>query len=405
MDLETLDGLVSSVTVVAAQQARAVDLDASFPAEAVEALRKKGLMALIVPEREGGLGGDLSDYARTAEALGGTCMATALIWTMHCQQVDAISRHAVGDLRNEAIESIVKGFYVGSVTTDESTGGSLYSASSAIAPDPTSGQILLDRRAPIVTGGRHADAFLIKVRDSEEATSRETSLVFAPRADLQITVERDWNMLGMRGVENVSMRLSGELKGTYVVGRRGGFADIATDSFGPLAHIGWSASWLGCARSAAQRTTRFLRVRKSSKLKDSSVRESLAQVRMRLEVVSSLLWSCIQEVQRLRQEGRHLGEPSTQFRLNTLKLVASRECQRAVEELVNIVGLEHGYSQDSPLALERALRDMHAASLLYSNQRLRHSNGALAVLDPDVSVYGFAAANPYGRDKAGEVPR
>jgi alkylation response protein AidB-like acyl-CoA dehydrogenase len=70
--------------------------------------------------------------------------------------------------------------------------------------------------------------------------------------------------------------------------------------------------------------------------------------------------------------------------LNALKITASEECHAAVQDLVDAVGLRHGYLKDSPTGLERALRDLRSASLNYSNDRLHLADGKLALLDPGV---------------------
>ncbi|NEE17806.1 acyl-CoA/acyl-ACP dehydrogenase, partial [Streptomyces sp. SID7499] len=73
--------------------------EAAFPRESVEALREAGLFGLLVPTEHGGMGGDLGDLVDVAVLLAGGCLSTAMIWAMHCQQVDAVARHAGERLR------------------------------------------------------------------------------------------------------------------------------------------------------------------------------------------------------------------------------------------------------------------------------------------------------------------
>jgi alkylation response protein AidB-like acyl-CoA dehydrogenase len=79
-----------------------------------------------------------------------------------------------------------------------------------------------------------------------------------------------------------------------------------------------------------------------------------------------------------------LGAPSTQLLMNALKVTASEQCLAAVDELIEVVGMRHGYLKDSSLALERALRDLRSAALNYSNDRLHAVDGALVLLDSEV---------------------
>ena len=55
----------------------------SFPFENVEAMKQAGYTALVVPERHGGLGGDLLDFIRCQERLAQGCGPTALAINMH----------------------------------------------------------------------------------------------------------------------------------------------------------------------------------------------------------------------------------------------------------------------------------------------------------------------------------
>jgi acyl-CoA dehydrogenase len=56
----------------------------------------------------------------------------------------------------------------------------------------------------------------------------------------------------------------------------------------------------------------------------------------------------------------------------------------AVDDLVQLMGMFHGYLRDSPLALERTLRDLRSAPLNYSNDRLHAADGALVLMDQEV---------------------
>lgn len=49
-------GVVQEVVSVAAEHAERVDTDCAFPAEAVDALRKTGLLGLVLPREIGGMG-------------------------------------------------------------------------------------------------------------------------------------------------------------------------------------------------------------------------------------------------------------------------------------------------------------------------------------------------------------
>jgi alkylation response protein AidB-like acyl-CoA dehydrogenase len=200
---------------------------------------------------------------------------------------------------------------------------------------------------------------------------------------VEVTASGEWQPLGMRASHSGALRLRGVVPGHQVVGEHGRFRDVVTATFGPLAHLGWSACWLGTASGALSRVLRLLRdpsARGSLNLDSELLLTRIARARQRLEVVNALLWRAEAVVAREPD----LSRPRIQLLLNELKTTAAEECYAAVDELVDAVGLRHGYLRSSPTGLERALRDLRSAALNYSNDRLYLADGKLALLDPEV---------------------
>jgi acyl-CoA dehydrogenase len=377
-------GAVQTVAEVAAEHAGATDAAAAFPAEALSAMRETGLLGLLVPTSDGGAGGTLTDLVEATAALGRSDMSVAMIFAMHCQQVAAVTAYAVEKLRAEVLPAVARGeTYLGSVTTEAGKGGHLLTAESGLEND--GGLLRIDREAPIVTGGPYADAFLITTRAPGTAAAAQVDLVYAARDQLEVEVAGGWRPLGMRATHSVPMRLRGAVPEWQVVGEHGGFRTIAMNVFAPLAHIGWSAAWLGAAAGAYSRVLRHARSESGRRqLAPSSelVLLRLASVRSRLDAVHALLRHTVSVV----DSAPDASATPVQLLLNTLKIRAAEESYAAVDELVELVGLRHGYLTDSPLALERALRDLRSASLNYGNDRLRLANGALSMRDPGVCL-------------------
>ncbi|MEE1943036.1 acyl-CoA dehydrogenase family protein [Streptomyces sp. TRM 70361] len=373
---------VASVAAVAAEHAQRHDRDATFPVEALAELRRTGLLGLLVPTRDGGLGGAVKDMVEASTVLGRTDLSTAMIFAMHCQQVATVVRYAHGPLRAELLPQIAAGQrYLASVTTETGKGGHLLSSQSPLGTE--GGDLLVDRFAPVVTGGRHADGYLITVQSPQPDSEHQVSLVYARRD--QLTVERHgrWQPLGMRASDSGALRLTGRVPPHQTVGAHGSFATMAKELFAPMAHLGWSACWLGTSAGALSRVLKLLRSpqgRNRTDLGSDLLLTRLAETRQRLDAVHALL----QRAQRVVAAGGDLSLPRVQLLLNTLKVTASEDCHQAVQILIDALGMRHGYLGDSPTGLERALRDLRSASLNYSNDRLRLADGRLALLDPEV---------------------
>ncbi|MCR6483506.1 acyl-CoA/acyl-ACP dehydrogenase [Amycolatopsis sp. OK19-0408] len=378
------DALAGRVAAVAAEHAARHDRDATFPVEALAEMRATGLLGLLVPGAYGGLGGGVTDLLDVAIRLGRADMSVAMIFAMHCQQAAAVVGHAGPRLREELLPGIAAGrVYLASVTTEAGKGGHLRTARAEL--EVSDSDLVVDRFAPIVTGGTHADGFLVTMRSPAATSPNQVSLVYAHRDQLELTATGDWQPMGMRASHSAPLRLRGRLPGHQVVGEHGGFDRIAAEVFGPLAHLGWSASWLGTACGALSAVVTLLRAKENRRrfnLDSELLLSRLGSARQRVDVVHALLRQTAHQV----AAADDLSRPRFQLLLNTVKITAAEQCHAAVDDLIDAVGLQHGYLKDSPTGLERSLRDLRSAALNYSNDRLRLADGRLALLDPEVRL-------------------
>lgn len=380
----------AAVAAVAEQHLAETERDAVFPGQALAEMRRTGLLGLLVPVEHGGLGGTVADLVDVTEVLARTDMSVAMIFAMHCQQSESVVRYAKSPLREELLAMLASGdLYLASVTTEAGKGGHLFKSYAPLsegARTPEGEQTLeIDRTAPIVTGGTAADGFLITMLSPDATADHHVSLVYAHRHQLVVEVTGEWNPMGMRASHSLPVTLKGTIPAHQVVGEHGAFHQIAQNVFGPLAHIGWSAAWLGTAGGALSRVVRLLRDPKQRKRYDLGselLLTRLSRSRQRLDTVHALL----RRTQDVIARKADLSSPAVQLLLNNLKITAAEECHAAVNDLVDAVGLRHGYLRDSPTRLEKCLRDLRSAALNYSNDRLHLADGQLCLLDPDVRL-------------------
>lgn len=375
-----LDAAAALVPVLA-EHTDAVDRDGRFPTEGLAAIRATRLMGLLVPAEHGGLGGSLSDLARVSTVLSRGCTVTAFVWAMHCQQADAVARFAPPELAARVLPRVAAGdVYLGSITTEPGNDGRLFVSDAPALPQGA--DLKFDRVAPIVTGGRHAEAFLLTLRSSADAPSDSVTLLYADRDELDLEETDRWDMLGMRGTENVALQVRGVIPAGQVIGEPGRFREVAIGSMIPAGHVGWSACWLGAAKAGLERVVRHVRRTQRDPANPSFDLKAtrLARVRARLEVAGAYLATVAAELDEARAAGVSLAAPALQVHMNTLKVVASEAAYEAAHDLVEVAGLTAGY-QRGGLGLERLLRDTRSASLNYANDRLLTATGRLVLLD------------------------
>jgi acyl-CoA dehydrogenase len=375
---------IADAVEATASNAREADADAEFPVKALSALRTSGLLGLVAPVEYGGEGGGFTEVVDATIALSREDMSVGMIFAMHCQQAMALARYASPRLRAELLPALVRGeLYLASVTTETGTGGGLLTSESTVTAGD--GLLNIDREAPIVTGGPYADGFLITTLAPDATSANQVSLVYAARDQLKLEVTGGWNPLGMRATHSVPMRLTGAVPADQLIGEPGEFRTIVAQLFGPAAHIGWSAAWLGTTAGALSRVLHLIRSKSGRRGFDPSselLLTRLARIRARIDATHALLRHTVSAVDGAVDRS---AKP-VQLLVNTLKTQAAEQCFAAINELIELVGLRHGYLRDSPLFLERALRDLRSASLNYANERLYLVNGALALLDQEVRL-------------------
>lgn len=376
--------LARSVAPTLRRHAARIDAQAEFPRESIDVLRSSGLMGLLVPTSHGGLGADIATMCEVAHELGAACLSTAMVWSMHCQQIATIVQGAAEPFRDELLPRIAAGeVYVASVTTERGA-SDLFSVNAPM--EHRAGNLYVERDAPIVTGGAVADGFLLSMRSSPDAHQSSVSLVYAAREQLEIDVRDEWDPLGMRGMHSVSMRLRGSVPAHQLVGEPGGFRTLGPRSFVPVGIVAWVACWLGATRAAVRSVLGLLRDprnRKHFDLRSDLLAERMARIRIDLDVVGAHLHRITDALAERVRDGR-MAEPSHMIHLYGLKVHSAEALFRAADRLIQLAGMGIGYQRTSPVPLERLFRDMRAASLNNSDERLLVYSGKLGYLDREV---------------------
>lgn len=390
-DDNTFEKVAEKVAVLLEANAPLIDENGLFPKENLTALKDSGLMGLLVPTKHGGLGGSIFELSRVAQILSSACLSTSMIWAMHSQQVATLINHGDSNLHKTILPNIAKGDFIASVTTEYGKGGRLLSAESALIKDGL--YYKLHRSAPVVTGGEYGDYYLITMRSSEDSGSNDVKLVLIKRTELDLNLENTkWDSLGMRGTQSVSVEINSVISNENIINNNVDFQYIAQKTMIPVGHIAWVSCWLGATKGVVEKVIRMIRNPKTRpstiNLKSELLLEKIARIRMKIDVVDTFLNETIKEYNDyLNLKDIHVTSPKNRkfnIKINTLKILGSEQLYTAVNELIDLIGLASGYLKNDVVPLERTLRDLRSASLMYNNSRLLNSNGRLSLLDTNL---------------------
>jgi acyl-CoA dehydrogenase len=383
-DQEFLDAVTRIADEVAAPNADDVDRQARFPVETIDALREQGALSAFVPTEFGGGGVAFESLAAACFTLGRRCGASAMVFAMHQIQVVTIVQHVEsspwfeGYLRELSADQRL----IASVTSEVGTGGDMSRSVAALSP-AGDGVATLEKQAPTVSYGEHADDLLITLRRSPDSEPGDQVLALARKDQTELERNGTWDPLGMRGTCSPGFVVRAEIPTAQVL--HPAFSEIAPVSMVPVSHILWSHLWLGIASDAFERARAFVRAaakRKPGEPLPAAVRLShlLSELApLRAEVQLALREYC----ETVATDRERLLTMGSVMRFNNLKLAASEQAPRVCQGALEVCGIM-GFKNDTPFSVGRHLRDTMSAVLMVANERIHQTNASLLLIAKEV---------------------
>jgi acyl-CoA dehydrogenase len=361
---------------VAAAAADEVDRDARFPEETFSALKAARVLGALVPAELGGEGSTLGEACASVQALARHCASSGMILAMHHLQVACLARHGRQGRLRELLRSVAdEQLLLASATSEVGIGGKLRQSGCAV--EVHHGRFSLEKQAPVISYGAHADAVLVTARRSPDSAPGDQVLVACAPPDLSLEQVSEWRTLGLRGTcsPGFVVRASGPVEMVL----DDPFADIAAATMLPYSHILWSHVWLGIASAAVGRAGALVR-RKARQ--DPAAPPPSAMRLAELGVVHQQLETLVQGMLARFDEGaggRRAESLGDAVSLNALKVGAADLLVDVVTRSLRICGMD-GYRDGTPYSLGRHLRDAHGAALMVGNDRILGDNAQLLLV-------------------------
>jgi acyl-CoA dehydrogenase len=370
---------------IAAPHANAVDREARFPIETIEALRAEGGLSAFIPTELGGGGVAFETIATACFELGRRCGASAMVFAMHQIQVVSIVRHLDDTpwfeeyLRGVAAEQRL----IASVTSEVGTGGDMGRSVAAVTP-AEDGALVFEKQAPTVSYGAYADDLFVTLRRAPEAEPSDQVVVLARKEQLELEQTGTWDPLGMRGTCSPGYVVRGTIAPEQVLATP--FPRVSAESMVPVSHILWSHLWLGIATDAFDRARAFVRAAaKKSPGETPPVAVRLSHLMSELSLLRAEVSSALAEfVEASEEPGRpRLTTMASALRFNNLKIAASEQAPRVCQGALGVCGIV-GFKNDTPFSVGRHLRDTMSACLMVANERIHQTNASLLLIAKDV---------------------
>jgi len=352
----------------------------SFPLENIEKMKQTGYTALVVPERYGGLGGDLQDFVLCQEQLSQGDAATALAINMHLFGVGSMAERA-DHTPDQALffEMVGRGRQIvgGGISEPETGGDWGYFATRARRDGEfyvLNGRKIFTSLSPVI------DLFLVMA--TLEDHSPPSSVTFlVPRSTPGLELVETWDAMGMRATASHDLVIKDVRVPKIAMTQPRPIGPIDEQGISLFAWFSLSvaAVYTGIAIAALKFTSQFC-----SKLKPLTlprpikylpgIQFAVAEAEALVAQSRALYISTAADY--VRDRAAFEGEGGL-ARLVMPKYVATNNAIRAVDYCMEAVGA-HGIMRRYPM--ERYYRDVRAGvNHPFSNARARELIGKVAL--------------------------
>jgi len=356
-----------------AARAAEYDRDARFPTENYRDLRDAGLLAICIPQAQGGLGASYLTYSLAGAEIGRYCGATALSWNMHvcstlwsgplADDLDMAPEERAAHARRRAghYRRIVDEGAIYSQPFSEGGAAAAGAAAFGTVARPVDGGWRVTGTKIFASLSGHADYYGILCTELEgdaKPSRRNTLYLGVPAGAEGVSVTGEWDPLGMRGTVSRTLHF----RDVYVphdaaLMPRGVYFQAA--SRWPHMFLTLSPTYMGLAQAAYDFTVRYLRgevpgtppvKRRMYPTKQLAV----AEMRVKLEMAKTLWFQAVGEAGPNPSKEQVMRAWCAQYTVmetaNDLARLAIRTCG--------------GQGMLRSLPLERLYRDSRCGSLM-----------------------------------------
>ncbi len=365
---------------VASRNAELADRTATFPAQTFDALRRNGMLGLMVPKDLGGQELGLRKIADLCAILAGACGASGMIYAMHQIKLSSLVAHGMDTDYHRALmrDVATKQLLIASSTTEAGIGGDMRVSNCAI--EVTGHRVSLTKQASVLSYATEADIIMATARRSPASAGSDQVLIALRRHDYQLERTAEWNTLGMRGTCSEGFLLTATAGADQIFPKP--FHEIAVQSMLATAHVLWASVWFGIASNALSRAHASVRATARRMPPDFAGplpgAARLAEATAKLQAFKATLVAHIERFETAKCDDDDLNSNNFTVEMNNLKVMASNMAVDVVREALMVTGIA-GYRNDGPFSIGRHLRDVLSAPLMVANDRILANTAGLVV--------------------------
>ncbi|MEI6160712.1 MAG: acyl-CoA dehydrogenase family protein [Roseococcus sp.] len=358
---------------VLAPRAARWDREAAFPTDNYDDMRREGWLGICIPAADGGMGADFRAYCLAAAEFGRYCGATALTWNMHvCStlwtglltddlEMDEATRALHHDRRRLHYDNILGRGAIFSQPFSEGGAAAAGTVAFGTTATPVEGGFRINGKKIFASLSGHADCYGIlctEVHGADKLSRRDTLYLAIPKDAPGVSVEGEWDPLGMRGTVSRNLIFKDVFVPESAALMPPGLYFQAASRW-PHMFMTLTPTYMGLAQAAYDFTVRYLRGEQPGtppvKRRMYPTKQiAVAEMRIMLEQTKALWFQAISEAG---------PDPSKEQMLRALA------AQNTVMENANAIAAKAvrtcgGQAMLKTLPLERIYRDSRCGSLM-----------------------------------------
>lgn len=347
------------------------DAEKTFPREAIAKAAELGFLAMSIPEEYGGNKASNVALCVLLEEINRGCASTGVTVSVHNSLFcSPLVKFGTEDQKQRFLPKMATGETLGAYCLSEAGAGSDAAGLRCAATRDGDDWVLSGPKLWITTGSE-ADVFVVFARTGEHRT-RGISAFLVEAARDGCEVGKKEVKLGIRASPTTEILLNDcRVPGDNLLGEEGQGFKIALDTLDG-GRLGIASQSLGIGRASLEAAIKYANEREQFGVpigKMQAIQWKIADIAVDVDAARLLTWRAAWL--------RDRGEPCTQASAMA-KLFASRACNRAARECVQIHG-GAGYTREFPA--ERYMRDARITEIYEGAtdiQRLVIARGVMA---------------------------
>ena len=350
--------MTGELTRVLDEEASQTDAEGKWPERSMKALAQSGLLGLTLPQKDGGAGAGMREFAEVTEKIARRCASTAMIYLMHVCGAQTIAASS-SPRRAEFLDKIASGKAVATLAFSEKGSRSHFWAPVSRAARNSQG-VVLNCDKSFVTSAGHADYYVVSSMAINANGPMDSTLYLVEKDASGLDWSTPWNGIGLRGNSSGPM----VIRNCHV----GAEARLTEDGAGfkammeivlPWFQTGSAAVSTGIAEAAFAASVAHASSARFEHLKESlasavpGIRARLAQMRIAIDSARGYLEQTLARIEQ--------GAPDVMLFVLGAKANAAEMALRVTDDAMRVCG---GAAFSRTLSIERNFRDARAASIM-----------------------------------------